>query len=211
MAIWSRPTGRRARHEMEYELLDTGVFDEDRYFDVFVEYAKESARRYPDSDHRVTTAVRKRLRSARAAHALVPQHLVMVGRAKPKPVLEQVGERTALSVITASHPRSGRTLPVLRRGGRRCCSPKTKPTRSGSSAGRIARPYVKDGINDYVVHGHKDAVNPQQTGTKAAAHYHLTVGRGETDVIRLRLSTAAPPTDSTACAAMRSATIRRRS
>ena len=50
----------RSRNEFEYELLDTGVFDEDRYFDVFVEYAKDIARRHPDPDHAFTTAARKR-------------------------------------------------------------------------------------------------------------------------------------------------------
>ena len=54
-----------------------------------------------------------------------------------------------------------------------------------------ATPYVKDGINNYVVSGNEDAVNPNQTGTKAAAHYQLNVGAGDTAVIRLRLSNAA--------------------
>jgi hypothetical protein len=53
-------------------------------------------------------------------------------------------------------------------------------------------PYVKDGINDYVVGGQRDAVNPERRGTKAAAHYHLSVGPGECQVVRLRLSPAAP-------------------
>jgi hypothetical protein len=52
-------------------------------------------------------------------------------------------------------------------------------------------PYVKDGINNYVVAGRQEAVNPGQIGTKAAAHYQLNVGAGETAVIRLRLSDAA--------------------
>ena len=74
-----------------------------------------------------------------------------------------------------------------------CCSPKTTPTTSGSSARPIATPYVKDGINNFVVAGRQEAVNPNQTGTKAAAHYQLNVGAGETAVIRLRLSNAASP------------------
>jgi hypothetical protein len=55
-----------------------------------------------------------------------------------------------------------------------------------------ASPYVKDGINNYVVHGKQDAVNPQNTGTKAAAHYQVNVGAGKTATIRLRLSDMAP-------------------
>jgi hypothetical protein len=53
-------------------------------------------------------------------------------------------------------------------------------------------PYVKDRINDYVVSGKRDAVNPNNTGTKAAAHYELRVGAGATTVVRLRLNTVAP-------------------
>ena len=55
-----------------------------------------------------------------------------------------------------------------------------------------ASQYVKDGINDFVVTGRQDAVNPQQAGTKAAAHYHLEVGPGQTAAVRLRLTKAAP-------------------
>ena len=53
-------------------------------------------------------------------------------------------------------------------------------------------PYVKDSINDYIVHGRKEAVNPEKKGTKVAAHYHLSVPAGECQVIRLRLSSVAP-------------------
>jgi hypothetical protein len=53
-------------------------------------------------------------------------------------------------------------------------------------------PFVKDGINDYIVHGYKEAVNPAQVGTKASAHYQLTLGAGETGTIRLRLRDARP-------------------
>ena len=55
-----------------------------------------------------------------------------------------------------------------------------------------ASPYVKDGINNYVVHGNHNAVNPAKTGTKSAAHYQLNVGAGQTATIRLRLSDLAP-------------------
>ena len=77
-AIWSKPTRRRSRDELEYELLDTGVFDDDRYFDVFVEYAKSDAGRRPDPH----LGPQPRARSGHAPPAaddLVPQHMV-VGR-----------------------------------------------------------------------------------------------------------------------------------
>src|SRR6185295_10939305 len=58
--------------------------------------------------------------------------------------------------------------------------------------GENRTPFVKDGINNYVVHGKTDAVNPAKTGTKAAAHYRLTVAAGKSEVVRLRLTTVAP-------------------
>jgi hypothetical protein len=59
-------------------------------------------------------------------------------------------------------------------------------------AGRTGRPFVKDGIHNFVVHGQSDAVNPKKTGTKAAAHYRLTVAPGKSETVRLRLTTVAP-------------------
>ena len=63
---------------------------------------------------------------------------------------------------------------------------------SGSSARPTSSPYVKDGINNYVVEGNQQAVNPEKTGTKSSAHYQLNVGAGKTATIRLRLSDLAP-------------------
>ena len=62
----------------------------------------------------------------------------------------------------------------------RCSSPKTKPTTPGCSGLQNESPYVKDGINECVVHGRQDAVNPEQHGTKVAAHYQVTIGAGQT-------------------------------
>ena len=55
-----------------------------------------------------------------------------------------------------------------------------------------AAPYVKDGINNYLLHGQEDVVNPEQRGTKVAAHYRFTVGSGQSATVRLRLSDQAP-------------------
>ena len=93
--------------------------------------------------------------------------------------------------IAASHAELGDRY-LYCEGEFRCCSPRMRQTTSGSSARPMPVPYVKDGINNYVVHGKQDAVNPEQTGTKAAAHYRVNVGAGETATIRLRLSDLAP-------------------
>ena len=75
-----------------------------------------------------------------------------------------------------------------------CCLRKTRQTTSGFSARLTLVLYVKDGINNYVVNGKQDVVNPKGTGTKAAAHYSITVGAGQTAKIRLRLTDLAPTT-----------------
>ena len=138
---WSRPTARRGRTEFEYELLDTGVFDEDRYFDVFVEYAKAA----PEDILIRITVVQPRARAgatlAPAADAVVPQHVVV---AMPT----RSARRSCRSPVAHGHsvvacrrtPQLGERYAAIARGTSRCCSPRTRPTRSGCSASRTDRP-----------------------------------------------------------------------
>ena len=128
---------RRSRQDMEYELLDTGVFDDDRYFDVFVEYAKSG----PEDILVRITAVNRgpgRGRPASAADAVVPQRLVAVDcRVEP-------GSRETAASSRSRHrqarPRSRRRIRCWARSSCpakatcRCSSPKTKPTTPGCSA-----------------------------------------------------------------------------
>ena len=79
------------------------------------------------------------------------------------------------------------------KGLRRCSSPRMKPTINVLFGSENRTRYVKDGINDYVVHGRRDAVNPERNGTKAAAHYTITVPAGGEAEIRLRLTDLASP------------------
>ena len=145
---------RRGKDQPEFELPDTGVFDDDRYFDVFAEYAKAA----PD-DILIRVTVANRGPEPAALHllpdALVPQHLgVGVHRRGGLLAARAVdsGRRTA-TVLGATIPASGRfrlTSAVRRRPSRRCSSPRTRPTPSGSSATPNPRPYVKDAFHDYV-------------------------------------------------------------
>ncbi|MDF0673644.1 MAG: glucosidase [Nitrospira sp.] len=177
----------RSREVMEYELLDTGVFNEDRYFDVFVEYAKASpediliqitvANRGPEEAelHVLPTLwFRNNWASWLATHA-------------KKPVLKQVKAGKGIGAVEASHAELGEYLlycegdvPLLF-------------TDNETNNDRLfpdhpnASPYVKDGINECVVHGRQNAVNPNQTGTKVSPHYRLTVGPGKSGTVRLRL------------------------
>ena len=175
---------RRSREEMEYELLDTGVFDEDRYFDVFVEYAKGDP-----EDVLIKISVHNRGPQAAQLHLLPTlwyRNVWSWDEAQPKPKLRQ----SSLNDIQASHPQLGEyTLQCEGAGELLFTENETNSSRLWG--GNNPTPYVKDAFHEYVVSGKKDAVNPAKTGTKAAAHYVLTVpGRGSS-VVRLRLANKA--------------------
>ncbi len=179
----------RTREECEYELLDTGVFDQDRYFDVFTEYAKGS----PD-DILIKLSICNRGNEAVDLHVLPTlwfRNTWSWTQGAPKPGLEAVDGPKDMNIVQASHPELGKRyfvcegdVPLLF-------------TENETNSARLFNkpnpsPYVKDGINSFVVEGQQGAVNPYRTGTKVAAHYQLHVGGGETKVIRLRLGTVAP-------------------
>src|SRR5262249_25251613 len=160
--------------ELEYELIDTGVFNESRYFDVFVEYAKASP-----SDILVEISVANR--GPDAARVCVLPTLwfrntwYKNGAARPQ-LKATAGNGTGATVL-ASHPQLGELL--MRCDG----TPTLLFTENETNLQRLvgqpnATAYVKDGINEAVVHGRSDAVNPARTGTKVAARYDLTVAGG---------------------------------
>ena len=176
---------RRGRDGWEYELLDTGIFNDDRYFDVSVEYAKATA-----TDILIQISVANRGREPAQLHVLPTlwfRNTWTWWPEQPKPSLRQKPEENTVTIDT-SHADLGGFL--LRCDG----NPQLLFTENDTNNERLfgtpnATPYVKDGINNCVVSGRQEAVNPSQTGTKAAAHYQLDIGGGETAVIRLRLST----------------------
>ena len=180
---------RRSRNEFEYELIDTGVFDDDRYFDVYVEYAKESP-----EDILIRISVSNRGPERAGLHVLPSLWFRNTWAWWPeayKPVLRQVLGPAGGCIIAASHAELGDRwlyidgdVPLL------FTENETNNERLFGTPN--ASPYVKDGINDCVVHGRSGAVNSTRTGTKAAAHYHLNVGAGQTVAVRLRLSPANP-------------------
>ena len=179
--------GRLSREDLEYELLDTGVFDTDRYFDVFVEYAKGDP-----EDLLVRISVHNRGSEAAEIH-LIPtlwfRNTWSWDEGALKPEIQQVKEGTVL----ASHDQlGGRTLQF---DG----NPELLFTENESNASRLwgqpnQSPFVKDAFHNYVIAGDHDAVNPSKVGTKAAALYRLKVPAGGSKVVRLRLS-AKPPAD----------------
>jgi len=185
---------QRNKNELEYELLDTGIFDEDRYFDVFVEYAKADA-----EDTLIKISIANRGPEAAPLHVLPTlwfRNTWSWPDGGSKPVLQKQ-ENAECSIVHALH-----TDPLFQEflddyylycdGKIPLLFTENETNNAHLFGGENASPYVKDGINNYIVQGQQDAVNPAQIGTKASPHFQLTVAAGETQVVRLRLTRSAP-------------------
>lgn len=174
---------RRTRREMEYELLDTGVFDNDRYFDVFVEYAKART-----ADILIKISVCNRGPDPAAIHVLPTiwfRNTWVWWPELPKPALraDAIGDA---AVVAALHHELARMY-LQCDGAPPLLFTDNDTNNERLFGGRNTNLYVKDGINDFVIARQFHAVNPERTGTKAAAHYQLDVAPGQTATIRLRL------------------------
>jgi Glycosyl hydrolase family 63 C-terminal domain len=187
-----KANARSSRTDFEYELIDTGVFDDNRYFDVFVEYAKASP-----EDLLIEITVTNRGPEPATVHVLPTlwfRNSWSWGRdTAVRPALRLI---EAAGTVAASHPELG--IRYLSGDG----EPAWLFTENDTNlerfdAGSNSSPYAKDGINNYLVHGRLQAVNPGQTGTKAAAHYALTIDGGASHVLRLRLTDEAPVLEGT--------------
>jgi hypothetical protein len=185
---------RRSRDEWEYELLDTGVFNDDRYFDVYVEYAKAgpediliritAANRGPDAAvlHLLPTLWFRNDWSAWIAES---------SRAAEKPKLRQIEAASGTSAVSATHPLLGEFIFACE-GEAPLLFTENETNHERLFPGqKNESPYVKDGINDCVVQGRQGAVNPEKRGTKVAAHYRRVVGPGQSATVRLRLTAQA--------------------
>ena len=172
---------KRSREEMEYELLDTGIFDDDRYFDVFVEYAKAEP-----EDMLIRISVHNRGPEAAQIHLLPTlwfRNTWAPGDDESKPALS----RTGAGGIRASHAQLGDyTLECEAPAELLFTENETNATRLWGQPNPA--PYVKDAFHEYIVHGNKQAVNPSNQGTKAAAHYVLDIPAGGSRTVRLRLT-----------------------
>jgi hypothetical protein len=171
---------RRGRNDWEYELLDTGVFNEDRYFDVFVEYAKAAP-----TDILIQISMTNRGPERAELHVLPTlwfRNTWTWWPDQPKPSLRKMPGTNAVTIET-SHVELG-GFPAHCDGNPRLLFTENDTNNERLFGTPNATRYVKDAFNSYVVAGRQEAVNPNQTGTKAAAHYQLNVGAGETQVIR---------------------------
>src|SRR4030095_15127771 len=178
----------RTRTESEYELLDPGVFDDDRYFDIFIEYAKASC-----EDILIKITVHNRSREPASIHVLPTLWFSIPWSWSgyvPKPGLRVVPD-ARVHAVAASHLNLGDYYLYCEN------NPELLFTENETNSERIfgmanRSRYVKDAFDRYLVHGAREAVNPECSGTKACAHYSLTVNGGEAQAIRLRLMNVSP-------------------
>ena len=180
---------RRGRDAPEFDLIDTGVFEGDRYFDVFVEYAKADV-----EDILIKITAINRGPEPALLHLLPTiwfrNRWTWGDNDDPKPALRKA-DTPDVAAIELNHFRYGERW-LYCEG-----APELLFTENESNSQRLfgsanSSPYVKDAISDYLVHRRQDAINSAQTGTKAAANYALTLQSGETAIIRLRLTNSDP-------------------
>ncbi len=172
----------RGKTDPEFELIDSGVFGDDRYADLFVEYAKAGP-----EDILVRFTVTNRGQEVAVVHLLPMvwfRNTWSWGYSGDRPAMRAQGN----TVITLEHSVLGTYRLYCDEGAKLLfCENDSHPQPAHGVDG--GQTYFKDGINDYIVAGDMNAVNPRRRGTKAAAHYRLSIDAGATVTVRLRLST----------------------
>jgi len=180
-----KTNAKRSKFESEYELLDTKIFDEDKYFDVFVEYAKADVE---DLLVRITVANRG---PEEAAIHLLPalwfRNTWFRDEKPTPPEIQQIEADKGKLVMSTSEARAGQMF-LHCESAQGLLFTNNESNEKRLWGGPNLSPFVKDAFNEYLVHGVKEAVNPAKNGTKAAALYQLTVPSGGEVVVRLRLT-----------------------
>lgn len=183
---------QRGYHDPEYELVDTGVFDQSAYFDVFVDYAKAT-----DEDLVIQLRIVNRADHAAELHLLPTlwfRNTWSWYNDAEKPCLHQVAATNGAATVQVEHPELGQRW-LYCQGADTLLFTENETNLQRLFGAENAGPYVKDGINDYIVHGKTAAVNPDQRGTKVSPHYHRCLAAGEEWIVQLRLSDQSPQSD----------------
>ncbi len=188
---------RRGHFDFEYELLDTGVFNDDRYFDVLVEYAKAG-----QDDILLQISVTNRGPETAEIHLLPTLWFRNtwgwgyprgpMGNVPGQPLIRQIDGPAGTLAALAEHPALGNYTFTVEQADSLLF------TNNETNAARLfgvgnPSPYVKDAFHRYLIHGESGAINPAKTGTKMAALARLTIPAGQTRVLRLRLASHADP------------------
>ena len=182
---------RRGKQDWEYELLDTGIFQNNRYFDVFVEYAKAT-----HEDILIQVTAHNRGPDSAELHVLPTVWFRNTWSWTPhayRPTLQREEDLGDARIIHIQHEQYGSRWLLCE------ATPSLLFTENETNTERLfgipnSSPYVKDSFHDYIISGKSDRSNPQEVGTKAAAHYPAMVGPGQSVTYRLRL-TNMPPTE----------------
>ncbi|MGD8653481.1 MAG: hypothetical protein PVF92_15440, partial [Desulfobacterales bacterium] len=185
---------RRGFSDYEYELLDTGVFKDNRYFDVMIEYAKAD----PDD---ILAKITVFNRAPEAAECIVLPSLWFrntwswgyengpMNDVPGKPILKQTPTSAQHAAVEIKHPAAGNYYLYAENADDLLFTEnETNFARFDSSAN--GHPYVKDAFHRYLINGEKDVVNPSREGTKVAALYRGHIDPGMSRTIRLRLTGA---------------------
>jgi mannosylglycerate hydrolase MGH1-like protein/glycosyl hydrolase family 63 len=178
-------SGRRGRRDPELELVDTGVFADDRYFDVAVEYAKAAP-----EDLLIRITVTNRGPDAAPLHLLPTlwcRNTWAWDDAVPRPRLRRGPATKGASSIVVEHREFGGAYQLYADDAPELLFTENETNQRRIHGAENPTPFVKDAFHELVVHGQAGAVNPAQEGTKAAAYYRLLVAPGESTVVRLRL------------------------
>jgi hypothetical protein len=171
----------------EYELLDTGIFQENRYFDVLIEYAKGSP-----EDILIQIRVTNQGPESKVLHLLPTlwfRNTWSWQPGSPKPFLKTAGSSSRECTIIEATGLGGNSDKrwLYCEGPREAIYTENETNMKRFGWGENISPYVKDAFEHYVIKGRKEVVNPNQSGTKAAAYYVLDIDAGKTKVVRLRL------------------------
>jgi hypothetical protein len=183
---------KRGVFDFEYELLDTGIFEDNRYFDVVVEYAKADI-----DDFLIKITVINRGPNAANCYALPTlwfrntwswgYEKGPMGDVPGKPELRGVENAAAIATVEAAHPAAGNYCLYAEKAENLLFTDnETNAARFGNFAN--ANPYVKDAFHRYLISGEKEAINPARVGTKVAALYRGDIAPGQSRVLRLRLA-----------------------
>jgi hypothetical protein len=179
----------RDRHAPEYELLDTGIFDENRYFDVFIEYAKAEPE---DLLIQVTVCNRgPEPAEIQVLPTLWFRNTWSWGRKEDKPEMKVLPAGTDVRAVAARHRLLGERF-LYCEGTVDLLFTENETNRERAFNQPNPQPYCKDGIIHYVVSGNRTAVNPELRGTKASAQYRFSVPANGSQVVRLRLTDLPP-------------------
>jgi len=180
---------RRSREEREFELLDTGIFVGDRYFDVFIEYAKADV-----EDILIKITAVNRGPEASTLHLLPSlwfRNTWSWGKDLRRPSAQRATSVPGSVCAEVEHWRYGKRW-LLCAGQPDLLFTQNETNFARLINGKNRTPYVKDAFHEYVIRGNKSAVNPQQAGTKMAAYYPIQLETGQSETIKLRLTDMEP-------------------